>query len=47
MSTHNILADDQWWPRTKGGRLRFARAITYLLRHKFGSFVKRNKRKRK
>ena len=30
MST--VLAGDQWWPRTSGGRLRFVRAITYLLR---------------
>ena len=27
----SILAGDQWWPRTSGGRLRFVRAITYLL----------------
>ena len=39
-----ILAGDQRWPRTSGGRLRFARAITYLLRHRFGNFVKGNKR---
>ena len=43
--TKTLLADDQWWPRTSGGRLRFARAITYLLHHRFGSFLKGNKRK--
>ena len=37
-----VLAGDQWWLRTSGGRFRFARAITYLLRHRFGSFVKEN-----
>ena len=39
----NILAGDQWWPRTSGGRLRFAHAITHLLRHRFGHFVNSNK----
>ena len=39
-----LLAGDQWWPHTSGGRLRFVRAITYLLRHRFGNFVKGNKR---
>ena len=38
-----LLAGDQWWPRTSGGRLRFIRAITYLLRHIIGMFVKGNK----
>ena len=33
----------QWWPRTSGGRLRFAHAITHLLRHRFGHFVNSNK----
>ena len=40
---HNVLAGDQWWPRTSGGRLRFAHAITHLLRHRFGHFVNSNK----
>ena len=39
-----VLAGDQWWPRTSGGRLRFVRANTYLLRHRIGNFVKGNKR---
>ena len=39
-----ILAGDQWWPRTSGGRLRCAHAITHLLRHRFGLFIKGNKR---
>ena len=39
-----LLAGDQWWPRTSGGRLRFAHAITHLLRHRFGLFMKGNKR---
>ena len=39
-----VLAGDQWWPRTSGGRLRFAHAITHLLRHRFGHFVNSNKR---
>ena len=39
-----ILAGDQWWPRTSGGRLRFVRAKAYLLRHRIGTFVKGNKR---
>ena len=38
-----LLAGDQWWPRTSGGRLRFAHTITHLLRHRFGHFVKSNK----
>ena len=38
-----VLAGDQWWPRTSGGRLRFANAITHLLRHRFGHFVNSNK----
>ena len=40
----NILAGDQWWPRTSGGRLRSVQAITYLLCHRIGNFVKGNKR---
>ena len=28
-----VLACDQWWPRTSGGRLRYAHAITHLLRN--------------
>ena len=39
----DVLAGDQWWPRTSGGRLRFAHAITHLLRHRFGHFVNSNK----
>ena len=39
-----ILAGDQWWPRTSGGHLRLAQALTYLLRHRLGNFVKGNKR---
>ena len=39
-----VLAGDQWWPRTSGGRLRFVRTITYLLRHRIGNFGKGNKR---
>ena len=39
-----ILAGDQWWPRTSGGRLRFAHAISHLLRHRFGLFIKGNNR---
>ena len=39
-----LLAGDQWWLRPSGGRLRFVRSITYLLRHRFGNFVKGNKR---
>ena len=35
-----LLAGDQWWPHTSGGRLRSARAITYLLRHRISN--KRN-----
>ena len=42
--TKALLAGNQWWPRTSGGRLRFARAITHLLSHRFGNFVKGNKR---
>ena len=38
-----VLAGDQWWPRTSGGRLRFAHAITHLLRHRFGHFINSNK----
>ena len=38
-----LLAGDQLWPRTSGGRLHFAHAITYLLRHRFGHFVNSNK----
>ena len=40
----HVLAGDQWWPRTSGGRLRSVRAITYLLRHRIGNFVKGNKK---
>ena len=40
----SLLAGDQWWPRTSGGRLRFAHAITHLLRHRFSHFVNSNKR---
>ena len=39
-----LLAGDQYWPRTCGGRFHFARTITYLLRHIFGSFEKGNKK---
>ena len=39
-----VLAGDQWWPRTSGGRLRFLRAITYLFRHRIGKFITGNKR---
>ena len=39
-----VLAGDQWLARTSGGRLRFAHAITHLLRHRFGLFIKGNKR---
>ena len=39
----SLLAGDQWWPRTSGGRLRFAHAITHLLRHRFGHFINSNK----
>ena len=39
-----VLAGDQWLPRASGDHLRFARAVTYLLRHRLGSFVKGNKR---
>ena len=38
-----ILAGDQWWPRTSGGRLRFAHAVTHLLRHRIGHFINSNK----
>ena len=38
-----VLAGDQWWPRTSGGRLRYAHAITHLLRYRFGHFVNSNK----
>ena len=41
---HPVLAGDQWWPRTIGGRLRFARAITYLLHNRFSNLIKGNKR---
>ena len=41
--THSVLAGDQWWPRTSGGRLRFAHAITHLFRHRFGHFINSNK----
>ena len=34
----------QYWLATSGGRLRFARTSMYLLRHRFSSFVKGNKR---
>ena len=37
-----LLAGDQWWPRTSVGRLRFAHAITHLLRQRFVHFVKSN-----
>ena len=40
----DLLAGDQWWPRTNDGRLRSVRAITYLLRLRVGNFVKGNKR---
>ena len=39
-----VLAGDQWWPRTSGGRLRFAHAITHLSRRRLGLFMKENKR---
>ena len=26
----SVLAGDQWWPRTSGGRLRFAYAVTQI-----------------
>ena len=39
-----VLAGDQWWPRTRGGRLRLVHAITHVLHHNFGHFVKGNKR---
>ena len=39
---YTLLAGDQW-PRTSGGRLRFAHAITHLLGHRFGHFVSSNK----
>ena len=38
-----VVAAYQWWPRTSGGRLRFAHAITHLLRQSFGHFVNSNK----
>ena len=44
MTLELLMAGDQWWPRTSGSRFRYARAITYLLRHRFGNFVKGNKR---
>ena len=33
-----------YWPRTGGGRLRLVNAITHVLHHEFGHFVKENKR---
>ena len=39
-----LLAGDQWWPRTSGGRLHSVWAIAYLLRHRISNFVKGNKR---
>ena len=44
MACLSVLAGDLWWPRTSGDRFRFVRAITYLLHHRFGNFVKENKR---
>ena len=38
-----LLAGDQWWPHTSGGRLRLAHAITHVLQHKVSHCVKRNK----
>ena len=38
-----LLAGNQWWPRTSGGRLRLVHAIKHLLHHKVGHFVTRNK----
>ena len=38
-----LLAGDQRWPRTSSGRLRLAHAITRVLHHKFGHFVKGKK----
>ena len=40
-----LLAGDQWWPHTSGGRLRFAQAVMHLLRHRFGCFVKKEQTK--
>ena len=39
-----ILAGDEWWPHAIGSRLHFALAITYLMRHRLGSFGKGKKR---
>ena len=39
-----LLAGDQWWPRTSGGRVRFVRAVMYLLCHRIGNFGTGNKR---
>ena len=40
-----LLASDQCWPHTSGGRLRRAHAIKHVLHHIFGHFVKGNKKK--
>ena len=37
-----VLAGNQWWPHTSGGRLRLAHAITHVSHHRFGHFVKGN-----
>ena len=44
VAVNDLLASDQWWPRSSGDRLRFVRTITNLLRHRIGNFVKGNKR---
>ena len=36
ISSEGVLAGDQWWPRTSGGRLRLAHVTTHVLHHKFG-----------
>ena len=41
--TVTVLAGDQWWPATSGGRLRLAQAVKHVLHHKFGHSVKGNK----
>ena len=40
-----ILFNELYWLVTSSGRLRFAQAIAHLLRHRFGRFVKRKKKK--
>ena len=44
---YTLLAGDQWWPRTSGGRLRFEHAVMHLLRHRFGHFVEKKTKKNK